>query len=121
MEQERSQVIDQILARYALPQSPGAALLVMKNGEPVLMRTCGLANIEQQTPITPSSNFRLASLSKQFTATAIVLLKEDGKLSYDDLLSSHLQGLPAYAKDVRLCHLLSHTSGLPDYEVRVER
>jgi Beta-lactamase class C and other penicillin binding proteins len=76
----------------------------------------GLANLEQQTSSTTETNYRLASLTKQFTATAIMLLAEDGKLSYDDRVIDLLPGFPSYGRDIRVRHLLTHTSGLWDYE-----
>lgn len=95
---------------------PGAAVLVLKDGHPVLRRGYGLAVVEDGTPVSPQTNFRLASVSKQFTAAAILLLAEDGKLSIDDPVKQWLPGLPAVADTVTLRHLLSHTSGLLDYE-----
>ena len=97
-------------------RGPGASVLVLKDGEPVFRRSYGLAVVEDGTPATPSTNYRLASVSKQFTAAAILLLAEDGKLSIDDPLKKWLPTLPAAADAVTLRHLLSHTSGLLDYE-----
>ena len=76
----------------------------------------GLAEVETRRPVGPETNFRLASLSKQFTATAIMLLVADGKLRYDDSVSTLLPQLPAYARGVTVRQLLNHTGGLPDYE-----
>ena len=97
-------------------QVPGAAVLVLHDGNPVFRRGYGLAELEQATAVTPQTNFRLASVSKQFTAAAILLLAEDGRLSIDDPLKRWLPGLPAAAEQITLRHLLSHTSGLLDYE-----
>src|SRR3546814_6757766 len=68
------------------------------------------------TPATPQTNFRLASVSKQFTAAAIVLLAQDGKLSLDDPIRKWLPSLPASADPITLRHMLTHGSGLIDYE-----
>ena len=95
---------------------PGAALLVLRDGEPVLRRTVGLADVSAGTPVTPATNFRLASVSKQFTAAAVLLLAQDGRLRLDDPVRRWLPELPANADGVTLHHLLSHTSGLHDYE-----
>ncbi|MEZ0471329.1 serine hydrolase domain-containing protein [Luteimonas salinilitoris] len=95
---------------------PGAAVLVLHDGDAVVRRGYGLANLEAGVPVTPASNFRLASLTKQFTAAAILLLAEDGRLRLDDPLRKWLPTLPAAAEPVTLHHLLSHTSGLIDYE-----
>src|SRR4029078_11973081 len=71
---------------------------------------------DTRVPVGAGTNFRLASLSKQFTATAIMLLKADGKLRYDDDITALLPNLPAFARGVTVRNLLNHTSGLPDYE-----
>lgn len=106
---------DALMQRYD-GQLPGAAVLVLKDGEAVFRRGYGLAVVEDATPVTPQSNFRLASVSKQFTAAAILLLAEDGRLSIDDPLKQWLPSLPAIADTMTLRQLLSHTSGLIDYE-----
>ena len=95
---------------------PGAAVLVLRDGQPLVRRGYGLADLEAGTPVTPDTNFRLASVSKQFTAAAIVLLAQDGKLSLDDPVRKWLPSLPAVAEPITLRHLLTHSSGLVDYE-----
>lgn len=95
---------------------PGAALLVIHDGEAVVRRGFGLADLETARAVTPATAFRLASISKQFTATAVLLLAQDGVLSIDDPARRWLPELPASADAVTLRHLLSHTSGLLDYE-----
>lgn len=108
--------LDPIFSAYARPDLPGASVLVVQNGRIVASRSYGLADLERRTPATDRTNYRLASLSKQFTAAAIVLLARDGKLRYDDRVADLLPGLPAHARDVRVRHLLTHTSGLWAYE-----
>ncbi|MEI7035579.1 serine hydrolase domain-containing protein [Fulvimonas yonginensis] len=95
---------------------PGAALLVLEDGKPLLRKGYGLADLEQHTRVTPQTDFRLASVSKQFTAAAILLLAQDHKLSLDDSIRHWLPSLPATADRVTLRQLLSHTGGLVDYE-----
>jgi CubicO group peptidase (beta-lactamase class C family) len=95
---------------------PGAALLVLKDGKPLLRKGYGLADLEQHAQVTPHTDFRLASVSKQFTAAAILLLAEDGKLKLDDSIRHWLPSLPASTDKVTLRQLLSHTGGLIDYE-----
>jgi CubicO group peptidase (beta-lactamase class C family) len=95
---------------------PGAAVLVVKDGHVALAKGYGLADVETRTQVTASTDFRLASLSKQFTATAVMLLAADGKLHYDDPVTRWVPNLPAFARGVTIRHLLNHTSGLPDYE-----
>src|SRR5688572_1684022 len=95
---------------------PGAALLVVRDGEPIVRRGYGLADLEQGAPVTPATNFRLASVTKQFTAAAILLLAEDDRLGLDDPARKWLPALPSAADEVTIRQLLTHTSGLIDYE-----
>ena len=96
--------------------APGAAVLVVRNGGVDFERGIGVADLHSQRAIDGHTNFRLASVSKQFTAMAIMLLVHDGKLKYDDRLSDILPGFPEYGKAIRIRNLLNHTSGLKDYE-----
>lgn len=107
--------VDELMRDYT-GAVPGAAVLVLHDGEAALRRGYGLADLETGAPITAASNFRLASLTKQFTAAAILLLAEDGRLRLDDPVRKWLPTLPPAAEPVTLHHLLSHTSGLIDYE-----
>ena len=113
--------IDSMFAEYAAPGMPGATVLVLKDGQVVVDRSYGMAIVEAGMPVTNETNFRLASLSKQFTATAIALLVRDGVLRYETIVRAHIPELPAYAHDVTVRHLLNHTSGLPDYEDYIPR
>ena len=108
--------IDSLMAPYAAPGGPGASVLVLRNGAVAFSRAYGLADVDSQVRMTTESNLRLASLSKQFTATAIMMLVEQGRLSYEDEVLRLLPGLPTFARGVTVRHLLNHTSGLPDYE-----
>src|SRR5580698_4224122 len=95
---------------------PGASVAVLQSGRAVVRRAYGLANIEEQEAATPATNYRLASMTKQFTAAAILLLAEDGALSIDDTACRWLPTLPRSAGAVLVRHLLAHTSGLIDFE-----
>jgi CubicO group peptidase (beta-lactamase class C family) len=108
--------VDSILASYDHADTPGASVVVIRNGEVVLRRNYGLADLETRAPVTEHTNFRLASLTKQFTATAILLLVRQGKLGLDDPVSELLPNLPAHARGVTVRELLTHTSGLWAYE-----
>ncbi len=108
--------VDSLMARYDLPEGPGGSVLVVHDGEVAYMHSYGLADVEARVRATPGTDYRLASLSKQFTATAIMLLVRDGKLSYDDRVIDILPGFPAYARGVTVRQLLTHTSGLWAYE-----
>jgi CubicO group peptidase (beta-lactamase class C family) len=108
--------VDSIMTAYANPAGPGASVLVVRDGAAVLARSYGMADVEAGIRATPRTNYRLASLTKQFTATAIMLLKEDGRLRYDDPITKYLPKLPATARGVTIRMLLTHTSGLWAYE-----
>ena len=107
--------VDQLMHAYQ-GEVPGASLLVVKDGVPVVRRSYGLANLEDNTSATTATNYRLASVTKQFTAASILLLAEDGRLALDDRVRKWLPSLPAAADAVTIRHLLTHTSGLIDYE-----
>ena len=107
--------VDALMRNYA-GDVPGAAVLVLRDGQPVVRATYGLADLEAGTPATPETNYRLASVTKQFTAASILLLAEDGRLTLDDRGRKWLPSLPKAAETVTIRHLLTHTSGLIDYE-----
>lgn len=107
--------VEAVMRDYA-GNVPGASVLVMHDGRPVVRRGFGRADLEAGAAATPSTNYRLASVSKQFTAAAILLLAEDGRLDLDDPVRAWLPSLPAAAGPVTIRHLLTHTSGLVDYE-----
>jgi len=108
--------VDALFADYSKPNTPGAAVVVALADGVVFSRGYGLADVEHGVGVSPTTAFRLASVTKQFTAAAILALVEDGKLGLDDRLGVLLPDVPAYACDVRVRHLLAHTSGIPDYE-----
>lgn len=99
---------------------PGCVERVVRDGTVVFDRADGVRRVGGHEPLTASTRFRLASLSKQFTAAAILRLVESGRLSLDDRVGDLLPELPAYAHAVTLRHLLTHTGGLPDYEDLME-
>ncbi len=112
---DRDAAVDRLMQRYQ-GDVPGAALLVLKDGQPALRHGYGLADLATRAPVTPSTDFRLASVSKQFTAASILLLAQDGKLRLDDPVRRWLPELPESDAGITLHHLLSHGSGLIDYE-----
>jgi CubicO group peptidase (beta-lactamase class C family) len=107
--------IDALMRDYD-GQVPGASVLVLRDGQALVQRSYGLADLESNISASPDSNYRLASVSKQFTAAAILLLAQDGRLSLDDSARRWLPDLPAAADAVTIRHLLTHTSGMIDYE-----
>ncbi|MBN8940867.1 MAG: beta-lactamase family protein [Rhizobiales bacterium] len=112
---KRDSRVDAVFADMAAPQHPGAALLVIDHDEIVYQQCYGFADIEAQRPITPDTSFYLASMSKQFTAMAVMMLAEEGRLGYEDRLPAYFPQLPAWSADVSVRHLLHHISGLPHY------
>src|SRR5262245_40427025 len=88
-------------------------VMIAENGEPVYHKAFGFSEFEHQIPLHTSGIFELASVSKQFTAMIIMMLKEKGKLNYDDSVGKYLD-IPY--KRITIRHLLTHTSGLPDYQ-----
>ena len=108
--------IDAIFASLKSDTAPGGAVLVLKDGQTVLARGYGVTDLRSLSKIDAHSNFRLASVSKQFTAMAVMLLVHDGKLRYDERLTDVFPDFPAYGRDISIRHLLNHTSGLQDYE-----
>ena len=107
--------VESILSAYS-GRVPGASLLVLRDGDVALRESRGFADLEAGLATTPGTNFRLASVSKQFTAMAVLLLVQDGVLELDGPVRKWLPSLPAATRDVTLRQLLSHRSGVVDYE-----
>jgi len=97
------------------PEGPGCSAAVGNDGTVVWAGVRGIANLATGTPITTDTVFDIASVSKQFTATAILLLVQEGRLGLDDRLSDHVPGLPGWAATVTVGQLMHQTSGIPDY------
>ncbi len=107
---------DAVLARIGTAREPGAGILVIADGKVAYLGTRGVGDLQGMRPIDGRTAFRLASVTKQFTATAVMLLVRDGKLRYEDGLTDLFPGFPEYGRAITVRHLLNHTSGLPDYE-----
>jgi CubicO group peptidase (beta-lactamase class C family) len=107
--------LDGVFAAYDRTDSPGCALGVYRDGQVAYTRGYGMANLELGAGITPQSVFDIGSTSKQFTATSILLLARQGKLSLDDDIRKYIPELPNYGKAITIRHILTHTSGLRDY------
>lgn len=115
-ESPKVEKIDALLAGLVSDQEAGAAILVVKDGRSVFERGYGVADMRTMRRIDAQTNFRLASVTKQFTAASIMLLVRDGKLRYEDRLRDIFPDFPDYGRVITIRHLLNHTSGLPDYE-----
>ena len=106
--------VDQLFAQWAGPDSPGASIAIIQNGKIVYSQGYGAANLEYGVPNSPATVFHLGSVSKQFTAFAIYLLVQDGRLSLDDDVRKYLPKLHDFGKVITIRQLLHHTSGVRD-------
>lgn len=107
--------LDQQLARLYPADQPGAAVLIARRGEVLFRKAYGMANLELNVKMEPGMVFRLASITKQFTAMAILMLMEEGKLGLQDRLTRFLPDYPDPAQAITIEHLLTHTSGVRNY------
>jgi CubicO group peptidase (beta-lactamase class C family) len=119
-EDARAKQLDAMLTKAVAPGQPGLAVLVKKDGHILFEKGYGVRKVGGGAPDTPETDFRLASVTKQFTAMAVMLLVRDGKLRYDSTLTGIFPEFPAYGKAITVRHLLTHTAGLPDYEDLME-
>jgi CubicO group peptidase (beta-lactamase class C family) len=111
-----AKAIDSIMSKYNGSNEPGASVLVLQKNKVVFKKGYGIANINTNEAIQTNTNFRLASITKQFTAMSILLLEKRGKLSLNDSIQKFFTSFPAYGKNITIKDLLTHTSGLVDYE-----
>jgi len=114
-EQQASKRVDEVFVDLTKPGSPGCALAAARDGKLLYAKGYGLANIEENVPITPQTVFDIGSTSKQFAAASILLLEKQGKLSINDDVRKYIPELPNYGKTITILNLLNHTSGLRDY------
>lgn len=112
---DHAEHVDEIFARWNSNTSAGCAVGVVKDGLVILEEAYGMADLEHDVPNTPETIFEGGSLSKQFTAAAVVLLALDGKLSLDDDVREYIPEIPDYGHTITLRHLMTHTSGLRDW------
>ncbi len=110
---ERS--IDEIFLEFN-DTTPGASVAVVKENNIIYQRGFGLANLESKNKIDPKTNFRLASITKQFTALSIMLLENEDKLSFDDPIEKYFPEFPIYKSEITIKNILQHTSGILAYE-----
>ena len=110
-----SKIDEYVRSEMQAQQIPGVALAVVKDGKVVLARGYGLANVEHQVPVKPETIFQSGSTGKQFTATAVMMLVEEGKLSLEDKIAKYFTDAPEAWRDITVRHLLTHTSGMTDY------
>jgi len=104
-----------MMTDYNLENAPGAAILIAHQSNIILSKGYGLTNINEGTKINNQTNFRLASITKQFTAMSIMILKQRGQLDYEQTLTEFFDGFPTFGSSITVRHLMNHTSGLIDY------
>lgn len=107
-----SEIMEKVLSSKFDSAGPGCVFLAAKNGDVIFQRAYGKANLELGIPMSSSHKFRIASLTKQFTAVAILQLEEKGKLSVNDNIKKYLPDFPTHDQEIRIANLLSHTSGI---------
>jgi len=105
-----------VRAEMARQKVPGVAMAIVQKGRVVAAKGYGIANVEHQVPVGPDTIFQSGSIGKQFTSTAIMLLVEQGKLGLEDPITKFFPDAPASWRAMTVRHLLTHTSGIPDYE-----
>jgi D-alanyl-D-alanine carboxypeptidase len=108
-------IYDAAVSSLYKPDEPGVTIIVTKDGKTVFRRAYGLADVEKKTLLTPEVVMRIGSVTKQFTAVAILMLEEQGKLSVQDEITKHLPDYPTHGAKITIEHLLTHTSGIPSY------
>jgi len=111
----QSRIDSVVKAEMARQKIPGVAVAVIKGGEVMLAKGFGEANVEHHVPVTPETVFQSGSVGKQFTSAAVMLLVQDGKLALKDSITKFFPDAPASWKGITVRHLLTHTSGIPDY------
>ena len=113
---DKAERMNNLFREYDRPDLPGASVIVIKHGKVLFKKSYGAANLEDRIPSTTNTNYRLASVTKQFTAMAIMILAEQKKLSYENVLTDFFPDLPDYGKAITVRQILNHTSGLLAYE-----
>jgi len=113
--QSYEQTFDTLVTRWLTSNGPGATVLVAKNGQVIYQKAFGKANLELDVDMTPQHIFRIGSITKQFTASAILKLAEQGKLSVRDDITKYIPDYPTPGHTITIEHLLTHTSGIKNY------
>jgi CubicO group peptidase (beta-lactamase class C family) len=112
--------VDALFAEQNKTDAPGASVAVVRDGETILKSAYGLADIEKKIPVSTATAFHLASVGKQMTALAVLMLSNEGKLSIDDPVEKYLPQFRGWGSKVKIRHLLYHTGGIPDYYEDIE-
>jgi len=112
--------VDNFFAGFADDNTPGGAVMIQQYGKILYQSAYGLANLDDHLPLTVNHVFHIASVGKQMTALGIMMLAEEGKLDYDDPVGTYVPEVRHFGNDFTVRRLLGHTSGLPDYEGRIQ-
>ena len=112
---EKTRQVDALLKQYDKKDAPGLAIGIIHNSKLIYSKGFGVADLEKKNPITADTKFHIASVSKQFTAAAVLMLHQQGKLDLDDDIREYLPELPDYKEKVTIRHLLNHTSGIKSF------
>ncbi len=112
-----SNKIDSLLGTQIMNETPGGVIGVVRDGKVFYKKTFGIANLDYRIPVTDSTVFNLASVSKQFTAFMVLLLEKEGKLNLDDTIQKYIPELKSYGHPITIRQLVHHTSGIPTYDV----
>lgn len=113
--QTLEQQVDAYLKAEYKTGEPGVSFLIAKDGEPIYQKAFGMANLELNVPMTPKNVFEIGSITKQFTAVAILMLEEQGKLKVEDTITKYIPDYPTTGKKITVHQLLNHTSGIKSY------
>ncbi len=107
--------VDSIMNVNYVPDEPGATIAITRQGETIYKEAFGMADLEQNIPMTTDMIFRLGSITKQFTAVSILLLEEQGKLNVTDDINKYIPDYPTHGNIITIENLLTHTSGIPSF------
>src|SRR5258708_2683240 len=113
--QTQDAIDDFVRTEMERQKTPGVSIAVIRRGEVVKVKGYGFANVEHQAPVKPETIFESGSMGKQFTSTAVMLLVEDGKIALTDSIAKYFPEAPERFRPITVRHLLTHTSGIPDY------
>ncbi|WP_256006910.1 serine hydrolase domain-containing protein [Pedobacter deserti] len=112
---EQIRAVDSIFSRYKSPETTGISVMVIRDGRKLYSRSFGYADIARKVRATSKTNYRIASVTKPFTAMAILMLRDQGKLDLGDRLDAFFPDLPAFSKEITVKQMINHTSGLKSY------
>jgi CubicO group peptidase (beta-lactamase class C family) len=111
----QAKAVESLFSHYTVDERSGISVLVIRDGDKIFNRSFGFAEISAKRKATNATNYRIASVTKSFTAMAVLMLRDQGKLKLEDPLSSFFPGLPSFAGEITVKEMINHTSGLKSY------